>query len=161
LKRFIVLLVVAVVAGAAIGGSFVGGVALGKTQGKEEAAKDLQTRASQFGSRLLPGGQTGTSGTTGFTPGAVPGGAVFTQRGVGGTVEKIEGDTVTVKSADGSTVLVLTSTDTNIQINKQGTLADLAVGENITVMGEKQADGTVKATGIFTTQGERIMQVAP
>ena len=52
-----------------------------------------------------------------------------------GTVESINGTTITVESVDGSTVVVATTADTAITVTKAISLADLAVGDTVSVLG--------------------------
>jgi len=148
-KTFIILLIAIVVAGGAIGGAFMGGVAMGKSQGQQSALQNLR---SQFTTRQ---GQTGTQNgavTSGTDVPAAFGGA-FIGRGTAGTVSKIENGVITLTARDGSTIRVITSASTTVQKTGTVTLNDIVAGESVSVTGETQQDGSVKATSIFVTTG--------
>jgi hypothetical protein len=157
MKRFIILIIVAVLVGGAIGGAFIGGVAIGKDQGKEEAAQNLQNRIGQFqsggGQFINPGGSSGST----FNP---PDGerAFIGRGGTIGTIEKIEGNIITLKAMNGTSVNVITGDETSIQKMVDGSLADLKTGDNVTVSGTTNDDGTVQATGIVMTPIMTIQQ---
>jgi hypothetical protein len=158
MKRFLILLVAAVLLGSAIGGAFIGGIAIGKNQGKDEASQDLQNRVSQFSSRF--GQDNSTSGNTvppsGFTPPS--GGGIVIGRGTTGTIEKIENNTISVKTADGSSVNVITSSSTTVQKMDTGSTNDLKPGDTISVSGETQEDGTIQAANILISSGISVFQ---
>jgi hypothetical protein len=65
-----------------------------------------------------------------------------------GTIESIDGDTITVKLDDGTTVTVTTDDDTSVTELAEVEVGDLAEGDEITVIGEKDADGNVAADSI-------------
>ena len=69
-----------------------------------------------------------------------------------GTVEKIEGSLITIKTTTG-TVLVNIGNSTSIQKMSEGSLADVSLGESITVSGNKNADGSIEARVITITSG--------
>jgi len=139
MKRFVILLVAAVVLGGAIGGAFIGGIAIGKSQGREEVTQELQNRTSQFASDQ----QSGLTPPTGA-------GMLFGRGGTTGTVEKIEGGIITVTTPTGS-VSVITSSSTTVQTMDSGNLTDIKTGDSITVSGETKDDGSIQATSIFIT----------
>ena len=151
MKRFMILLAVAVLLGGSIGGAFIGGMVIGKDQGKVAATQDLQNRTSQFSSRF--GQDSSTGGSTlpqsGFTP--PTGGATIIGRGTMGTIEKIEGDIITLKTMKGSSVTVVASETTTVQKMVNGTVTDLKTGDAISVTGETRDDGSVQATNISIT----------
>ena len=140
-KSFVFLLIAVVVLGGALGGAFAGGMAVGKSQGKEEASQDLQGElASRFGQRPAQSdaAQTGMFGGLG-------------RQGTVGTVEEIEGNVLTVNTMMGTTVRVLIADDTLIQKTGEGTLDDVSPGSQVTVSGEEQDDGSIKAASVFIT----------
>ena len=139
-KSFIILLVVVIVLGGIIGGAFAGGIAIGKNQGREEVGQDLQSQiVSRFGDRDFPQGT--------FQPGM---GGLIRGAGAMGTVEEVEGNVVTLNTTEG-TVSVLVDDDTLIQKMGEGSLDDISPGESITVSGEPEDNGDIKATSIFIT----------
>jgi hypothetical protein len=151
MNRFTIWLIAAVLVGGAIGGAFIGGITLGKDQGREEVTQELQNRASQFSSSLGQGNtqSSATDQQSGSTP-PTGTGMPFGRGGTIGTVEKIEGGVITVKTFSG-TVNVITSSNTTVQKMGTGSLSDIKTGDNISVSGTSQDDGSVKATSIFIT----------
>jgi hypothetical protein len=151
MKRFIILLVAAVVLGGSIGSAFIGGITIGKSQGREEVTLELQNRTSQFASRF---GQDGTqSGADDQQSGLTPPAGIGIPFGRGSTmgmVEKIEGGIITVTTPTG-TVNVITSSGTTVQKMGNGSLIDIKTGDTISVSGESKDDGTIQATSIFIT----------
>jgi hypothetical protein len=64
--------------------------------------------------------------------------------GVTGTITAIAGNTITVKTMDGNTAQVNVTDKTRYRKERQdAALADLKVGDNIFVRGEKSTDGVV------------------
>ena len=64
-----------------------------------------------------------------------------------GTIESISGNTFTVKTESGDTVKVQVVDDTTIRINKEGSIADLAKGDNVVVNGQRDGD-TIEAENV-------------
>jgi hypothetical protein len=78
-------------------------------------------------------GQTGANGQAGGFPGGrLP--------GVAGSVASTDGSTLTVTGTDGTTTKVTTTGSTTVTEAVAGTLDDLAVGDNVLVMGEEDGD---------------------
>jgi hypothetical protein len=143
-RSFITLLVAIIVLGAAIGGALFGGIAIGKSQGQEEANQDL---FSQFTERFADSDmEPGT-----FQPG-MGGGMMGGVGGTMGTVDEIEGDVITLETPTG-VVLVYITDGTTIQKMTEGSLDDILPGDNITVSGEEEDDGSIEATNIFIASG--------
>jgi preprotein translocase subunit YajC len=66
--------------------------------------------------------------------------------GVAGTITAISGNTITVKTMDGNTAQVNVTDQTRYRKERQDAkLADLKVGDNVFVRGEKGSDGAVQA----------------
>lgn len=65
-----------------------------------------------------------------------------------GTVKLVDGEKIYVQTSDGATVTVTTSSDTKIQVTKEGKVSDLKPGTTIVVQGEKGEDGSVAATSV-------------
>jgi len=71
-----------------------------------------------------------------------------TTRIISGTVQKMDGSTLTVSAADGQAITVKISSDTRLGRIEAATLADVKVGEQVTIMGQAGADGVIAATSI-------------
>ncbi|MBU2009577.1 MAG: hypothetical protein KJ624_07075 [Chloroflexi bacterium] len=155
-NAFVIWLAVVVVLGGVLGGAFAGGIAIGKSQGREQATQELQSQRSQLAAGLgQRGTQQGTPQPGQGTPqpgSSFPGGlGGFAGRGgTVGAVEKIEGNVVTLNTPQGA-VRVMVDGSTSIQKMGAGSLGDISAGESITVSGERQADGSIQATGILIT----------
>jgi len=126
ISRFItpVLALVAVLAVGLIGGVLIG--------------QNTSSASTQAG----PGGQGGFGGTGTAPTGAQMGG--FTS----GSVVAVDGEVVTLELEDGSTVTVTTADDTTVTTTVDSSVAELAAGDEITVVGESDDDGNVTATSI-------------
>jgi hypothetical protein len=74
-----------------------------------------------------------------------PGGGTFTVRGTAGTITGVDGDTLTVEADDGSETTVATDDDTVVRESVDGSVDDLAEGDNVLVTGESDDDGTITA----------------
>ena len=143
-KSFVILILVIILVVGAIGGAFIGGQALGKSQSRTEANQALGSRFGQ-----LPDGWQGTPPEDFTSPGGM--GGTFTRGGTSGTVEEIEGNVLTLDALDGTKVRVVISDNTTIQKMAQGTTSDISAGSTITVTGQKNTDGSIQATSIFIT----------
>ena len=92
-----------------------------------------------------------------FAGGAAREGAAGAQGGFGGggftsgDITAISGTTVTVKAANGTTTTVTTTPSTTVSKTVTTDLSGLKVGDRITVIGQKDANGNVAAQAI--TQG--------
>ena len=98
-------------------------------------------------------GSTGSSSSNQAPQGAPQGGMP-----TGGTITKIDGDTITVKTRDGSTVKVTTSSSTTVSIEEALEIGDLSKGDEVSVMGQS-ADGTV--TAFMVRVGDDAGQMGP
>ena len=162
-KPFLLFLVVVLVLGGTLGGAFVGGVAVGKSQGEDEEATPIgrsalspSTSGQGFNGEITPdqlsqlrqqlGRDGGGFRIGGFGGGGRPGG----RSGLTGPIESIEGNTVTIDTPQGSLQATI-GADTTIQIFAQGTLEDLQAGLRVTVVGAPGEDGTVQASSILIT----------
>ncbi len=139
-STLIVIVVVALVAIAGLGGYFAG-----NTFGPN--AQALST-INEFRASRGFGGQGGAGQ---FGQGGQPsqgGQSAAGRRPVAfGTVKSVQGNTVQVSAADGTVTTVTTDAKTVIEKTVQGSLTDLQPGERVTVMGS-QSGGTVTATQI-------------
>ena len=71
------------------------------------------------------------------------------RRGAGGTLTKIDGNTLTLTTSQGTVTLLFIADNTTIQNFTTGTLADLHEGQSLNVMGPQDAAGNVTATSII------------
>jgi len=117
--------VLALVAVLAVG--LIGGVLIGQNT-STGAASAQGDRGSFAGGEAPTGAQMG-----GFTS---------------GSVVSVDGDVVTLELEDGSTVTVTTADDTTVTATVDSSVAELAAGDEITVVGEADDDGNVSATSI-------------
>jgi hypothetical protein len=103
-----------------------------------------------------PGGRPGMPGGSGARPDfggsgngtfSGPGSGAFGAAGNGafGTLSSIAGNTLTLTAVQGQEVTVTVGPDTVIQMIESGTLADLQVGDTLTVMGNQDASGNIDA----------------
>lgn len=131
----VIAIIVVIVVGA---GSFYGGMKY--SQSKSPAGRGLanlspeqrQARFQQMGGANAEG-QRGTRTGNGFAAGEI--------------VSK-DADSITVKLSDGGSKIVLFSTSTQVMKFSAGSLNDLVVGENITVNGSANQDGSVTAQSV-------------
>ncbi len=131
MKKFLPIVIVAVVVGAA---AFYGGMVYGK--GSQTASV-----RGNFG-----GPQGTASGTSGFRTGGRNGGANggFT----GGEIIAKDASSITVKLQDGSSKIVFLSGTTPIMKSAQGSLSDLVVGSEVAVTGSTNSDGSITAQSV-------------
>ena len=126
--RRLIYIVGIVVALVAVGvGSFYGGTVYA---GQQAAA----TRAAFLN------GRGGTGGGAGGAGGGFGG-------GVAGTIKSINGNTVQVSTAQNVTTVTLSASTTVMQ-SVTATAADLQVGQQVTVRGQRDTAGNVTATSI-------------
>jgi hypothetical protein len=102
--------------GGFLGGYLVGGHAAG---GQEDGPGGMVVRAEG--------------------PGGGPGGAMPANLTMG-TIKSVSGNTFTVKTESGDTVKVKVVNGTTIRINKEGSVSDLATGDNVVVNGQRDGD---------------------
>ena len=177
-KAFISLVVGVLAFGAVIGGSFLGGLVIGKGQEAEAAgivapvpqppSAAPQTSGQTDGltlGRLQEQFQSGEVSPEdlaqlreqfqGQFGGGAPGGEGFaggTRFGGGGaltgTIEKVDGNIVTVNTPQGA-LLATVGDDTTIQKTVEVTTSELTEGTRVTVTGVRAEDGTLQANLIF------------
>ncbi len=126
-------IILAVILLVAVGaGGFYGGLAYAAYTAQQEA----NVRTSFLAGRGGAGG-TGTGGT-----GA---GGSYAGGGVAGTIKSISGNTIQVSTAENVTTVTLSGT-TTVMKTVTATTADLQVGQQITVRGQRDSSGKVAAT---------------
>ncbi len=178
-RSFTLLISVVVALGVSIGGAFVGGIALGKSQEAEAAQNGPLARPTsslggpsseqsdgasleQFRQRIQSGQATSEELAQlrqSFQSGQGFGGQRFGGQGFGGQRFSGRGGlSGTIEKIEGNTITVNTpqgplqaavEADTIIQIFAVGTLADLLEGVRVTVFGQRGEDGAVQARSIL------------
>lgn len=131
-NNYIMTVVVAIIVG---GAAFYGGMQYQMTK--------VPTMGGQFGGR--GNAQMGAGG-----PGGMQGGqrAAMGMTPFAGEIISQDDTSVTVKLTDGSTKIVLISDSTAINKASTGTKTDLTTGEQITVFGAQNQDGSVTAQSV-------------
>ena len=170
-KVFTFLLTGVVVFGAIIGAAFVGGIALGKSQGAEAAQNGPTAQLASGLGQDSPGrpdpqsldqlrqrfqsGQANPEDLAQFRQQfqgqfqRVEGSQSFSGTGgLTGTIENIESNTLTINTPQGP-LQASVAADTTIQVFSEGTLADLLTGMRVTVTGQRGEDGTLEARSIL------------
>jgi hypothetical protein len=137
------------------GGSFWGGTLYGRSQASRTAQRFFQQgagdRAGQFPGGQFPGARVTRQVGQGDTP-AMAGGVI-------GTIQSIEGQTLTIESTDG-TIKVETTDTTLIEKTMPVTINDLAVDEQVIVMGRENDDGSITARSIQPLRAAQFGQPA-
>jgi hypothetical protein len=130
-------------------GGFVAGAQVEKHWGTPASSSSPTTNPfanganpNAFGAGRGTGTGTG-SGTTGTGAAAA---------GTTGTVKLVDGTTVYLTTPDGQTVIVKTTPSTTVNVNRAGSLKDLAPGASVTIQGQTGSDGSVNATSITKTK---------
>ena len=137
------------------GGAFFAGTKVGEQRVINNPALAFQQRGFAqrgefpFAQGTPPAGQRGMQ--------APAGGAQVFGGGMMGTIEAIEGNTLTL-STDDSTIRVLTTETTLIQKSMNVSAAELEIGEQITVSGSQNDDGSVTARSIRSMRGFQFVQ---
>jgi hypothetical protein len=90
------------------------------------------------------GAPDGDAAGPGGAPQGAPNGFGAPVRGV---ITSVDGSTLEVELDDGSTVTVHTASDTDVRVMRERAVSDLAVGDQVMVIGENN-DGNVTATTI-------------
>lgn len=137
--NFLSLVILVVVVGAAVGGAYGSGVVVGK------ATTPALTQATA----------TAVAASGSGAGGAAAGGAGG--RGVSGTVEKLEGNTLSVSSTTGGSVQVTLSQNTPIEKTTSASRDELLPGVRVVVVAPSQQQGTggsVVATSVQIVSGE-------
>ncbi|MEU4119517.1 hypothetical protein AB0F71_34110 [Kitasatospora sp. NPDC028055] len=138
-------------------GAFAGGVWYQQGQGGSSGAKPSARAASAAGPAA--GSAAGGYGQGGYGQGGGRRGGQGQGQGQGqggqgggqggfarGTVKAVDGSTVYLTDANGNTIKVTTGDSTKVQLNKQGKVADLQPGQNVTVVGTPDSSGGYNAT---------------
>ena len=170
-KSFMLLIAVVAALGVSIGGAFVGGIALGKSQ-DAEASQVAAVAPDPSGGSQRPNGEGGQSASLaqirqrvqsgdatpeelaelrqqfqggGFGGGGFRGGSFG--GGLTGTIDAVDGNVITVNTPQGPLEATVTD-ETTIQTFSVGTVEDLLQGVRVTVIGQREG-GTVEASSIL------------
>lgn len=111
--------------------------------------KYQQSKTPSFGGRLTPG-----EGIRGQTPEGRQldrskigtGGVGF--RPVSGEITSKDEGSITVSMQDGSSKIILLTEDTSVSKSEEGSQADLEVGEQVSIFGTENSDGSVTAQNV-------------
>jgi hypothetical protein len=152
MKRVLIVLGSIVFALVLAGGGFFAGVNIGKAQAQDAQSAFFRQRGFDPNAAGTGGAAGGQGFFGGGQNGAAGGQGAGARRGVTGTVQKVEGNTLTVTSAQGETVTVQITGSTPIEKTVAGSTSDLTVGANVLVIGTRSGNN-VAATAIQLTDG--------
>jgi hypothetical protein len=138
----IALLAVAVLA-VVVGGAFWAGTRVGENRVLQDPARLFQQRFR---------GQEGAFPGMVGTPQAGRQGALRMGGGILGTIEEIDGNTLVVRT-DEETIRVQTTDTTLVEKSMTVTVGDLEIGEQVTVAGSRNEDGSLTARSIRSMRG--------
>ncbi|MDO8582157.1 MAG: hypothetical protein Q7S16_04775, partial [bacterium] len=126
-----------------LGFIIVGGTAFyaGMRYDQSKSASARQARGQQFGGGTGNGGMRGA----GASQAGVRGGSGGL---VAGEILSKDDKSITVKLRDGGSKIVFLSGTTQVMKTGTGSVQDLAVGEQVTVMGSANTDGSVNAESV-------------
>lgn len=142
-------LTVSLIVAIAVMGGFYAGFRYEKSKVPDSSAGSPVAGLNSAGAPGTGAGRTatGTSPSPG-TGGTTTGGGSFAGRGTFGSVVSISGNTLTIKDAQGNDVKVTLQDSTTVTKTVTGSTSDLVAGANVTVAGQRAADGSVTATNI-------------
>jgi uncharacterized membrane protein YgcG len=130
-----------------IGGAFLAGAVVERTQHKtSSASSNLSALAAQFRNRL-GGGTSGTGGTGTGGGGAGNGGTTI------GTIKLVDGNNVYVQDFSGNVVKYTTNSTTTVTLRATATVKQLKPGTSVIVQGSASTDGASTATSISQSSG--------
>jgi hypothetical protein len=140
MKKTIWIIIGAVVIAVAFAaGGFYGGMTYAKNQVSQVQAQFFRER----GGNPPTGGFPGANGT------AFPGGAQgFFGGNTTGVIKTMDGNTLTVTTAR-NTITVTMNDATKVEKTQPGAASDLQTGQQVIVMGQRDANGNVTATQIL------------
>lgn len=138
MKKWIVALLAAVIVVVGVGAFFGGRASVSQVASTQANLGPGRGQLPSDQDGALPG-QPG--GVNGF-PNAPRGGLVS------GTILSVDDTGITVKTADGGSKIVLVTSSTTLVKTEEATRDDLVVGQEVTVVGEANEDGSVTASRI-------------
>ena len=140
-------LIVAVAVVAGVGGFFGGRATGGGTPSPAEAMKVIQNLSQADLAKLMQNG-----GGAGLFGGGARTGGTGTRAGggfTGGSILSKDATSITVKDSSGNTKTVYYSSSTTISKSSDVSADALTVGQDVTVTGTSNTDGSVTATRII------------
>lgn len=115
--------------------SFYVGMKYGQSNASSSGQGNFsQNRSGQFGSGMMGGNRAG----------GMRAGGGFT----GGQIISKDANSITVQLRTGGSTIVLYSGSTQIQKSVLGSVSDLNIGQQVTVTGSSNADGSISAQSI-------------
>ena len=153
-KSFLLLLGMVIILGAALGGSFVGGVVYGRSQAVNAGLMSPEMAGEFAGVRpsvgvpegAMPGpggvGFVAPPGVEGGFPGDGLGNAGGGRGGLTGILAAVEGNNLSLTTPLGNTLVTLTE-DTAVSRLAPADRAELAAGATVRLVGRPNADGGI------------------
>lgn len=152
-QSFLILLVTVVILGAALGGSFVGGVVYGRSQAANAAALPPELNGSfaggaepidvPAGAAPGPGGSFDTPpGANGAFPEGQPPEFGGGRGGLTGTIASIDGSSLSLTTPQGDTLVTLNDETALTQITPADR-TELTAGATVRISGRPNADGSI------------------
>ncbi len=136
MKNFLIITIIAVVIAGGL--SFFGGMKYGESKNSQGGTSGVNSSFGGGQQRMRQGGNFGVGQRSGFGQGGFVNGEIISK----------DATTMTVKLGDGGSKIVFFSSSTSIMKSAGGSLNDLLLGGQITVMGKTNSDGSVTAETI-------------
>jgi hypothetical protein len=132
-----------------LGGAFLAGALVERTQHKSSSSSSLDSLAAQFRNRFAGQGASGATGANGAL-----GGLGGDNGSTIGTVKLVDGKNVYVQDLSGNVVKVTTDAATEINVTTKSAVGSLKPGTTVIVQGTPSDDGTsTAATSISQSTG--------
>jgi hypothetical protein len=131
MKKILPIIIAIIVAGGL--GFYIGTKSSGGGNTPAGNNKQIGSQNFQLGSGLGAGRRAGAGTGGGF---------------VSGDVVKKDATSITVQTNDGSSKIVIISDTTPVMKEASGTLSDVLVGKQITIIGNTNSDGSITAQSI-------------
>jgi hypothetical protein len=144
MKRWLIPVIVVIVVAVGVGGFFGGRAWGGGTPSPQAALKVLTNLTPAERQSLLGsgGGLGSILGNRRSTSGTGTGG--FTS----GSIVTSDSNSITIKLSSGGSKIVFYSPSTIMAVSKAGSASDLTQGQDVTVTGSTNSDGSITATRI-------------
>ena len=131
MKKYVVTIIVAVVVGAI---AFYGGMKYGETQTSAGGARQFAQNLERGAGRNGGGGPLAGGGFT------------------SGEIISRDAQSITIKLRDGGSKIVFVSDSTQVMKSVQASSSDLVLGEQVTVTGSANSDGSLTAQSVQIRQ---------